>query len=279
MQLPFKSAYQGCTMSSDLSGIFCNGGHAGYDKTIEGYGDAATQLIYYELSATSDNNNGGNDNGNDNGNAAGCDVFDIDGFLTECSLEFPSAKSEIDEVYGSMVGMIADLEAAQNATSDAVDVLSAKVESEISRVDGESDATNAAVSALETKMDDVVARLENEQSSTNDAVTAVDTKVDDEVQRVDGLIDGIKDTLDVMANLRTRQSAAGFGDYLQVDEANNVHVSKLFIALIIFWLVFAPIGMAWIAIKYFNGGKKAVNKYAKVEIMASESEDNALIVN
>merc|ERR1712048_68530 len=140
------------------------------------------------------------------------------------------------------------------ATSDVVDVLSAKVESEI-------------------------ARVENEQSSTNDAVTAVDTKVDNEVQRVDGLIDGIKDTLDVMAHLRTRQSAAGFGDYLQVDEANNVHVSKLFIALIIFWLVFAPIGMAWIAIKYFNGGKKAVNQYAKVEIMASESEDHALIVN
>merc|ERR1712207_36876 len=176
-----------------------------------------------------------------------------------------------------MKGMIAELEKAQNATSDAVDVLSAKVESEISRVDGESDATNAAVSALETKMDDVVARLENEQSSTNDAVSAVDTKVDDEVQRVDGLIDGIKDTLDVMAHLRTRQSAAGFGDYLQVDEANNVHVHgsavKLFIALIIFWLVFAPIGMAWIAIKYFGGGNNAVNKYAKVEIMASESED------
>merc|ERR1711897_35106 len=98
--------------------------------------------------------------------------------------------------------------------------------------------TNDAVSALETTMDDVVARLENEQSSTNVAVTAVDTKVDNEVQRVDGLIDGIKDTLDVMANLRTRQSAAGsfVGDYLQVDEeANTVHVSKLFIALLVFW--------------------------------------------
>merc|ERR1712154_366252 len=156
------------------------------------------------------------------------------------------------------MGMIADLEAAQNATSDAVDVLSAKVESEIARVDNEQQATNDAVSALDTKMDDVVARLENEQSSTNDEVSAVDTKVDDEVQRVDGLIDDIKDTLDVMAHLRTRQSAAGFGDYLQVDEANNVHVHgsavKLFIGLIIFGLVFAPIATVWIAIKYFDAG-------------------------
>merc|ERR1711933_284954 len=134
--------------------------------------------------------------------------------------------------------------------------------------------TNDAVSALNTKMDDVVARLENEQSSTNDAVTAVDTKVDNEVQRVDGLIDGIKDTLDVMANLRTRQSAAGFGDYLQVDEANNVHVHgsavKLFIGLIIFWLICAPIAAVWIAIKYFGNGKAKINQYSKVEIMASE---------
>merc|ERR1719486_1611587 len=151
----------------------------------------------------------------------------------------------------------------------------------IARVDGEQQATNDAVSALETTMDDVVARLENEQSTTNDAVTAVDTKVDGEMQRVDGLIDDIKDTLDVMANLRTRQSAAGFGDYLQVDEANNVHVHgsavKLFFVLIIFWLVFTPIGMARIAIKYFNGGKKA-SKYVEV-VMESESENNALIVN
>merc|ERR1712048_679835 len=121
----------------------------------------------------------------------------------------------------------------------------------------------------------------NEQSSTNDAVTAVDTKVDNEVQRVDGLIDGIKDTLDVMANLGTRQSAAGFGDYLQVDEANNVHVHgsavKLFIALIIFWLIFAPIATVWIAMRYFNDGNKA-NKYVEV-VMESESENNALIVN
>merc|ERR1712154_32313 len=80
----------------------------------------------------------------------GCDVFDIDGFLTECSAEFPAAKSEIDEVHGSMMGMIADLEKAQNATSDAVDVLSAKVETEVARVDGESDATNAAISSLGT---------------------------------------------------------------------------------------------------------------------------------
>merc|ERR1719486_650972 len=95
----------------------------------------------------------------------------------------------------------------------------------IARVDGEQQATNDAVSTLDTKLDDVVARLENEQSTTNDAVTAVDTKVDGEMQRVDGLIDDIKDTLDVMANLRTRQSAAGFGDYLQVDEeTNSVHV-------------------------------------------------------
>merc|ERR1711902_143853 len=109
---------------------------------------------------------------------------------------------------------------------------------------------------LETKMDEAVQRLDNEQSSTNDAVTAVDTKVDGEMQRVDGLIGNIKDTLDVMANLRTRQSAAGFGDYLQVDEeANNVHVHgsavKFFIGLIIFWLVFAPIAIVWIVIKYF----------------------------
>merc|ERR1719439_30969 len=153
--------------------------------------------------------------------------------------------------------MIAELEAAQNATSDAVDVLSAKVESEIARVDGEQQATNDAVTALDTKMNEVVARLEDEQSSTNDEVSAVDTKVDNEVQRVDGLIDNIKDTLDVMANLRTRQSAAGsfVGDYLQVDEANNVHVHgsavKLFIVLLIFWLIFAPIATVWIAIKFF----------------------------
>merc|ERR1712157_363469 len=129
--------------------------------------------------------------------------------------------------------------------------------------------------ALETKMDEAVQRLDNEQSSTNDAVTAVDTKVDGEMQRVDGLIGNIKDTLDVMANLRTRQSAAGFGDYLQVDEANNVHVHgsavKLFIVLVIFWLICAPIATVWIAIKFFNNGGNG-NKYKEVVMMESESE-------
>jgi hypothetical protein len=212
----------------------------------------------------------------------GCEVFDIDGFLTECSVEFPAAKREIDEVHGSAKGMIADLEAAQTATSGAVDVLSANVESEIARVDGEQQATNDAVSALDTKVDGVVQRLEDEQSSTNEAVTAVDTKVDTEMQRVDGLIDNIKDDLDVMANLRARHSAAGFGDYLQVDEENNVHLHasavKTFIALIVIWAICAPIAAVWIAMKFFkNGGK--VNKYKKVEIMSSDCEDNALIVN
>merc|ERR1711971_784994 len=74
------------------------------------------------------------------------------------------------------------------------------------------------------------------------------------------------------------QTLRGYGDFLKVDHANKDKYYqidlgdtsvRIFIGLVIFWVICAPIGMVWIAMKFCSSGK--VYKYSKVDV-ASESE-------
>jgi len=220
-----------------------------------------------------------------------CDVFDIDGFLTECSVEFPTAKQEIQDVHGAMTEEIAKIEAAQTATNEAVATLNTKVEDEMARVDQEQATTNAAVTALTTKVDDEVTKLESAQSDTNDAVAALSAKLDDKAVELNGLIGDVQESLDTMANLREqrqqrRAQSSAFGDFMRLDEDGEDHAGefrvsmttvKLLAALLIISLVCTPVLMVWMSMKYF-GGRKAANEYAKVGVITeSEAEDKMLI--
>lgn len=88
-----------------------------------------------------------------------------------------------------------------------------------------------------------------------------------------------EDDLSFDLNVWADQTLRGMGDYFKVDHANpdnyyQIDLSttgvKLFVGLFLLWLIVAPIGMVWIAMRYCNNGQK-VNKYAKVDVV-SESE-------
>jgi len=135
--------------------------------------------------------------------AEGCSVFDIDGFLTDCSEEFPAAQKEIDEVHTAMKGEIARLETAQTA--------------------------------LSTKVDTEVARLDTELSDGSTATETLDTKVDEQVQRLDALIDEVEQTLATMSNLNAAQSEFGNvdGDMMAASAAQTTQDLMIY-ALVIF---------------------------------------------
>lgn len=216
-----------------------------------------------------------------------CSVFDIDGFLTECSTEFPAVKTEIDGVSNAMKDEIAQIEAAINATNDAMDALEAKMVGEIARIDDENDATNNNISELEEKMGEEVTRIDTALSGTSDTVTALSSKVETEVARLDGLIDDIEHTLDVMANLRVYKSA-GLGDYIQLEDGDDVNhdgyvkvsmgMVKLFAVFAIISFICLPVMMVWMSLRYFNRNKTAKVAYSKVDIISeTEAEDNPLM--
>jgi len=135
--------------------------------------------------------------------AEGCSVFDIDGFLTDCSEEFPAAQKEIDEVHTAMKEEIARLETAQTA--------------------------------LSTKVDTEVARLDTELSDGSTATETLDTKVDEQVQRLDALIDEVEQTLATMSNLNAAQSEFGNvdGDMMAASAAQTTQDLMIY-ALVIF---------------------------------------------
>merc|ERR1712048_117140 len=162
---------------------------------------------------------------------------------------------------------------------------------EIARVDQASVETNNAITALDTKLNDEVSQLETAQSSTNDAITTLDTKVDTEVARLDGSVDDIQHTLDIMANLRGYKSAAGLMDFFKVDGSfESVQQNKdldgyykidfsgngmkVFVVLFIAALIFSPVMMVYLALKYFGARQANNTKYAKVSIVSeTEAED------
>merc|ERR1711997_1451046 len=132
----------------------------------------------------------------------GCDVFDIDGFLTDCSAEFPAAQKELEEVHTAMKEEIARLEAAQNE--------------------------------LASKVDTEVARLDTELSDGSTATETLDTKVDEQVQRLDALIDEVEQTLATMSNLNAAQSEFGNVDGEMVGSAAQSTKDAMIYALVLF---------------------------------------------
>lgn len=133
----------------------------------------------------------------------GCDVFDIDGFLTDCSKQFPAAKAEVDKVESDLTG-------------------------EIARVDAER-------AALAGKLDTQVARLDAALSTAGGETTRVETKVDTQVARLDGLIGDMEKTLTTMANLNAAQSEFGNIDgEMMGDAMSNGTKNMMIYALILF---------------------------------------------
>ena len=81
----------------------------------------------------------------------------------------------------------------------------------------------------------------------------------------------------------SEQVLSGYGDYLKVDHANKDQYYQIdlgdngvrgLIALILFWILCAPIGMVWIAMKYCS--EQEEYKYAKVDVV-SDSEAQQII--